>query len=21
NVRINGTWEDHQVLAIINPGD
>lgn len=21
NVRINGNWEDHQVLAIINPGD
>ncbi|MBC1250441.1 GNAT family N-acetyltransferase [Listeria welshimeri] len=21
NVRINGTWEDHQVLAIINPED
>ncbi|KHF39265.1 GNAT family N-acetyltransferase [Halalkalibacter okhensis] len=21
NVKINGTWEDHQVLAIINPKD
>jgi ribosomal-protein-alanine N-acetyltransferase len=21
NVRINGKWEDHQVLAIINPDD
>lgn len=21
NVRINGKWEDHQVLAIINPND
>ncbi|SFJ69041.1 Acetyltransferase (GNAT) domain-containing protein [Paenibacillus sp. UNC496MF] len=21
NVKINGVWEDHQVLAIINPED
>ncbi len=21
NVKINGNWEDHQVLAIINPHD
>ncbi|TDH74802.1 RimJ/RimL family protein N-acetyltransferase, partial [Acinetobacter baumannii] len=21
NVKINGKWEDHQVLAILNPDD